>query len=83
MRPRARLTAARSVQTPEALASLRTWLSSLRPAIRERGEICRTAKQVQKVSAGADHYVDAVVDDSQPFRVTLFLTRGQWSSRCN
>ena len=83
MRPRARLTAARSVQTPEALASLRTWLSSLRPAIRERGEICRTAKQVQKVWAGADHYVDAVVDDSQPFRVTLFLTRGQWSSRCN
>ena len=80
---RARLPAVRSVQTPEALAALGAWLGALRPATRERGEICRTAKQVQKVWAGADHYVDAVVNGEEPYRVTLFLTRGNWSSRCN
>jgi hypothetical protein len=81
--PRARLTAERSVQTPEALAELQAWLDGLRPGARTRGEACRAAGQVMKVWAGADHYVDAVVDGEPAHRVTLFLTRGKWSSRCN
>ncbi|MSU47607.1 MAG: hypothetical protein EXS37_00665 [Opitutus sp.] len=79
---RARPAIVRSVQTPEALAALRAWLGTLPPRSREHGESLFKDKQVQKVWAGADHYVEAKVTDENLFGVTLFLTRGKWNSRC-
>ncbi|MBL9188065.1 MAG: DEAD/DEAH box helicase [Opitutaceae bacterium] len=73
----------RSVQTPEALAALRAWLAALPPHARERGAAYFESKQVRRVWAGADHYVEARVIGSELYGVTLFLTRGRWSSRCS
>ncbi len=73
----------RSVQTPEALAALHAWLGHLRSNARERGASYFAEKHVQKVWAGADHYVEARVQGAELYRVTLFLTRGKWSSRCS
>ncbi len=73
----------RSVQTPEALAVLRAWLGTLRSAARERGAAYLAEKRVQKVWAGADHFVEARVQGEELYRVTLFLTRGKWSSSCS
>ncbi len=72
----------RSVQTPEALGALRVWLGTLRASARERGAAYVAQKHVQKVWAGADHYVEARVQGEELYHVTLFLTRGKWSSRC-
>ena len=80
---RARPPIVRSVQTPEALAALRTCVDRLPTSARERGEAYITGKQVQKVWAGADHYVEARVVSDQTYNVTLFLTLGRWTSRCN
>ncbi len=79
---RARPIAVRSVQTPEALAALRAWLAELPEPARERGQAYFDSKQVRRVWAGADHYVEARVVGSELYGVTLFLTRGRWSSRC-
>ncbi|WP_414662473.1 SNF2-related protein [Horticoccus sp. 23ND18S-11] len=83
MPPRARPPIVRSVQTPEALGALRTWLGNLPTSVRERGEAYYANKQVEKVWAGADHYVEAKIGGEEPFGVTLFLTLGKWSSRCS
>lgn len=80
---RARPPHVRSVQTPEALEALRAWLSALPDGIRKRGEHLVSHRQVERVWAGADHYVEARVIDSEPQGVTLFLTLGKWSSRCS
>ena len=80
---RARPPIVRSVQTPEALAALRTWLDALPSRSREQGEALVAKQQVLRVWAGADHYVEAKVNDDEIYGVTLFLTRGKWSSRCS
>jgi superfamily II DNA or RNA helicase len=82
MPPRGRGPIVRSVQTSDALAALRTWLQTLPTRSRERGAIYYQNKHVQKVWAGADHYVEARVMGQELYSVTLFLTRGKWSSRC-
>src|SRR5688500_15705366 len=73
----------RSVQTPEALIALRAWLAALPVGVREAGEKLYEDKQVEKVWAGADHYVEARVLGDEPHGVTLFLTLGKWTSRCS
>jgi len=84
MPPRARPPFVRSVQTPESLTTLRTWLATLPASAREEGEALLEKKQVERVWAGADHYVEAkVTEDGERFGVTLFLTLGKWSSRCS
>ncbi|MBL9201284.1 MAG: DEAD/DEAH box helicase [Opitutaceae bacterium] len=81
--PKPRPIAVRSVQTPEALAALRAWLAELPEHGRDRGRAYFESKQVRRVWAGADHYVEARVLGSELYGVTLFLTRGRWSSRCS
>jgi superfamily II DNA or RNA helicase len=72
----------RSVKTPEALAVLRSWIGTLPERTRERGQACVANRQVERVWAAADHFVEAVVKDDESYTVTLFFTRGQWSSKC-
>ncbi len=72
----------RSVKTPDALAALRTWLTTFGDTTRERGELYHTNSQVKDVWTEADHYVEATVLGSRSYTTTLFYTRGQWTSRC-
>jgi superfamily II DNA or RNA helicase len=72
----------RSVKTPEALAALRGWIGALDACTRERGAAGFAGRQVARVWAAADHYVEAIVNAPDTEAVTLFLTRGKWSSRC-
>ncbi len=81
--PRVRPPHVRSVQTPDALIALRTWLAGLPEEIRQRSEALVAAGRVRKVWAGADHYVEGQVSDDELFGVTLFLTLGKWTSRCS
>lgn len=83
MPPKPRPPFVRSVQTPEALNALRSWLAALPTSVRERGEACFAQRRVEKVWAGADHYVEARIGGDEPCGVTLFLTLGKWSSRCS
>jgi len=82
MSAKPRLPIMRSVRKPDALASLRTWLATFNDAARNQGEQFFTKGQVKDVWANADHYVEAIVADEESYAVTMFLTRGQWSSRC-
>ncbi len=72
----------RSVKTPEALMALKAWLTTFDPVIRGRGEDYYAKAQVQDVWSEADHFVEAVVTGQEAYSVTLFLTRGKWSSAC-
>ncbi|MBI5380653.1 MAG: DEAD/DEAH box helicase [Opitutae bacterium] len=73
----------RSVRTPVALAALRTWLAEFNSRTRERGEEYLKLGRVKKVWTGADHFVEAEVAGQTLYAVTLFLTRGEWSSQCS
>ena len=74
----------RSVQTPEALTALRKWLAAFEEVTRHRGEAHFKAGHVTTPPvAKADHFVEAIVRDDENYRVTLFLTRGQWTSVCS
>ncbi len=72
----------RSIQTPEALKELRAWLETLEPENRERGQALFDAGDVLALRSPADHYVEADVRDEEKLVVTLFLTRGKWTSNC-
>jgi len=73
----------RSVRTPEALAALGEWLDTLAPTSRSRGRIYQEEGRVLSVRAEADHFVEAEVEGREnEYLVTLFLTRGRWSSTC-
>src|SRR5690349_8307014 len=82
---RARAPVIRSVKTPDALAELRSWLEGFDERERTRGEKRFADKQVEEIGGGADHYVTAKVrgDDDELCAVTLFLTRGRWTSQCS
>ena len=71
----------RSVRTPEALAALRAWLGTFDEHTRQRGEAYHQAGHVEEVYADADHFVEATVVGQELYDVTLFLTRGKWSSQ--
>ncbi len=73
----------RSVQTPEALGTLRAWVDTLSETLRTRGLAHFNEGNVTALRATADHYVEAEVFDEEPRRVTLFLTRGKWTSHCS
>ncbi|MFA6962159.1 MAG: DEAD/DEAH box helicase [Opitutaceae bacterium] len=83
MKPRNRQPTVRSVRTPEALESLRLWQDSFDPGTRKRGLDYYKDRAVESVSSGADHLVNAKVTGSKPYALTLFFTRGVWSSRCS
>ena len=83
MSPKARPPVIRSIKKPEALSALRTWLSKLREPVREEGEAFYREGKVKRIGSDADHYVEASVQDEELHAVTLFLTRGAWSSKCN
>ena len=74
----------RSVRTPEALAALDVWLGMFDPATRRRGRTYHEEGRVISVRADADHYIEAEVEGrKEEYLVTLFLTRGRWSSTCS
>ena len=80
---RDRSPAVRSVKTPEALAALSAWLATFEELTREHGEACYADHRVADAWAEADHYVEAIVTGEESYAVTLFLTRGKWSSKCS
>ena len=83
MSAKPRLPAVRTVKTPEALAVLRTWLGTLGETTREDGEAYYADQRVEDVWADADHYVEAIVTGEESYAVTLFFTRGSWTSKCS
>jgi superfamily II DNA or RNA helicase len=78
-----RPSATRSVKAPEALTALRSWLNTFDPRTRRRGADYYESGQVENVWADADHFLRAEVQGQSLYEVTLFFTRGQWSSRCS
>ncbi len=71
-----------SVRTPEARQALQRWLEHVPAHIRERGRDYLTQGRVARGWAEADHFVEADVLGGSEYRVTLFLTRGKWTSSC-
>ncbi len=82
MPPRPRSPIMRSVRTPEALDALRVWLDASESGTRLRGEAYYKDNTVKAVWSEADHLVKAEVVADTRYALTLFLTRGEWSSRC-
>ena len=73
----------RSIQTPEAQAALRVWLATFPPLTRDRGQAAFAHKQVGKITANADHFIEATLTEiEENFLVTLFFTRSQWNGKC-
>ncbi|RXK54440.1 hypothetical protein ESB00_00645 [Oleiharenicola lentus] len=84
MPPNPRQPAVRSVRTPQALTALRGWLGTFPAETREVGGDLYRRKAVKEVWSEADHLVKAEVDiGSELLGITLFLTRGAWTSRCS
>ena len=60
-----------------------TALHSLQEAVRQQGAEYAKEGRVEAAWAAADHYVSAEVKGQERMReVTLFYTRGEWSSQC-
>lgn len=74
--------AQRTVRTPEARQALDQWIATLEPGVQERGRRYYEEGRVLAAWAPADHYLEAEVQGQERYGVTLFLTRGNWSSSC-
>ncbi len=72
-----------AVRTPEALQALERWLATLDSATRHRGQTYFEDGQVLAAWTTADHYIEAEVEGQEVYSITLFLTRGKWTSRCS
>ncbi|HEX2861883.1 MAG TPA: DEAD/DEAH box helicase [Lacunisphaera sp.] len=84
MPPNPRQPSVRSVRTPPALTALRGWLGTFPAETREMGGELYRRKAVREVWSEADHLVKAEIDVGSEIRpITLFLTRGAWTSRCS
>ena len=84
MPPNPRQPSVRSVRTPPALTALRGWLGTFPAEQREAGGEYYRRKAVKAAWSEADHLVKADLDiGSEVLAVTLFLTRGAWTSRCS
>src|SRR6478752_10736135 len=84
MPPKSRQPSVRSVRTPSALTALRGWLGTFHAEKREEGSDYYRRKAVKEVWSEADHLVKAELDiGSEVLAITLFLTRGAWTSRCS
>ncbi|MDI1247495.1 MAG: DEAD/DEAH box helicase [Lacunisphaera sp.] len=84
MPPVPRQPSVRSVRTPQALAALRDWLGTFAAGTRERGNDYYRQRAVREVWSEADHLVKAEIDIvSEVIAITLFFTRGAWTSRCS
>ncbi|MFH1497091.1 MAG: DEAD/DEAH box helicase [Verrucomicrobiota bacterium] len=83
MPPRNRQPALRSVRTPEALVALHGSLDDYDAGTRQRGRDYYQHGAVSAVWSAADHLVKAEVDGTERYELTLFLTRGEWTSRCS
>jgi superfamily II DNA or RNA helicase len=83
MPPNPRQPSVRSVRTPQALTALRGWLGTFPAETRDLGGDYYRRKAVKEVWSEADHLVKAELDiGSEVLPITLFLTRGAWTSRC-
>jgi superfamily II DNA or RNA helicase len=80
--PRQRPPVIRSVKAPEAIGALRAWLGTFDAVTRQRGADYFSEGRVEGIRAEADHFIEADVEGSESYEVTLFLTRGKWSSAC-
>ncbi|MCF3651497.1 DEAD/DEAH box helicase [Synoicihabitans lomoniglobus] len=82
MPPRRNQIHVRAVRTPEAILALRLRLDSFPEEAREDGFDYFKDGAVRSVASAADHLVSATVAHDTPRTVTLFFTRGDWSTRC-
>ncbi len=80
---RSRPPVVRSVRTPEALDALRARLDLYAPSSRQSGRDLFQQSAVAAVWSEADHLVKAEVTDNARHSLTLFYTRGDWTSRCS
>ncbi len=71
------------VRTPEALAALERWIAACDSATRHRGRSYYEKGRVRAEWADADHFVQAEVAGQELYEVTIFLTRGKWTSQCS
>jgi superfamily II DNA or RNA helicase len=71
-----------SVRTPEARMALQRWLDDRPEHLAERGNDYFDEGRVAAAWAGADHFVEAEVVGGDRYLVTLFLTRGKWTTSC-
>ncbi len=71
------------MKAPDAIGALRLWLGDFDPITRQRGTSYYRNHQVRSVTAQADHYVEAEVEGTETYNVTLFFTRGDWRSGCS
>ena len=84
MPPNPRQPSVRSVRTPQALTALRGWLGTFPAERREEGGDYYRRKAVKETWSEADHLVKAELDiGGEMLAITLFLTRGAWTSRCS
>src|SRR5436309_2742904 len=72
-----------SVRAPDALQALERWIATLDSATRHRGQTYYEDGRVLAAWADADHYMLAEVKGQETYQVTLFLTRGKWTSTCS
>ncbi len=74
----------RAVRTREALSALQLRLDAFGDLPRRNGFQLFKQGAVTEVSSVADHLVSATVIGAtpKPLTVTLFLTRGDWTTRC-
>ena len=71
------------VRSPAALTALDGWLATFPAGIRRKGREDYERGLVVAAWSEAEHYFEATVEGStQVDDVTLFLTRGIWSSQC-
>ncbi len=72
-----------AVRTPPALFALERKLATLGSSVRQRGGDYLRSGSVLSAHANDDNSVDALVEGSEVYAVTLSLTRGKWASRCS
>jgi superfamily II DNA or RNA helicase len=83
MSPRFRAPVVRTVRTPEAIDALRARLDLFDAGARQRGRDYFQGGAVLRVWSEADHHVKAEVEGGARYALTLFYTRGDWTTRCS
>jgi len=83
MPPRFRAPVVRTVRTPEAIDALRARLDLFDAAARQSGRDYFQSGAVLRVWSEADHHVKAEVEGGSRYALTLFYTRGDWTTRCS
>jgi superfamily II DNA or RNA helicase len=71
------------VRNDDARETLHAWLATLDPTTRARGKTYYENGHVLAAWAEADHIVAAEVQGQELYEVSLFHSRGNWTSQCS